>query len=150
MTYTIIKAELYGKEGYVQIMPTLKLHLRSEDGKEVRRYLQPFRNYSFQLSGTDNGDGAYGDSGVIPESLSVIAALSKDSAYRIFSGLIYVALKEGDIEGVRIPPTCLSSFGNVSFRDFINETIAYAKARHGLSADHDPYEFGMEIPNYNK
>ena len=147
---TIIKTSLYAKEGYAQQMPTLKLVLADENGKEVRRYLQPFRNYSFQLSGTDNGDGAYGDSGVIPESLSVIAALSKDSAHRIFAGLIYTALREGNIEGVRIPPTCLSSFGNVSFRDFINETIAYCKARHGLSADHDPYEFGMEIPNYNK
>jgi hypothetical protein len=131
-------------------MPTLLLVCEDENGKEVRRYLQPFRNYSFQLSGTDDGDGCYGDSGVISESLTVIASLSKDSAYYIFAGLIYTALREGHIEGVKIPPTCLSSFGNVSFRDFINESIAYAKARHGLSAEHDPYEFGMEIPNYNK
>ena len=149
MKYTVVKTELYGKTGYSQVMPTLKLTLQSENGNEIHRYLQPFRNYSFQLSGTEDGDGSYGDSGVISESLSVIALLSKDSAYHLFTGLIYTALKEGGVEGVTIPPTCLSSFGNISFRDFINEVISYSKARHGLSAAHDPYEFGMEIPNYN-
>jgi hypothetical protein len=145
MKYSITKAELYAKEGYSQQMPTLKLSLRNEEGKEIHRYLQPFRNYSFQFSGSDDGDGSYGDSGVISESLSVIANLSTDSAYYIFSGLIYTALKSAGIEGVKIPPTYNSTFGDVSFRDFIREVIAYSKARHGLSSEHEPYEFGMTL-----
>lgn len=145
MKYSVTKSELYAKEGYSQQMPTLKLTLRNEEGKEIHRYLQPFRNYAFQFSGNDDGDGSYGDSGVISESLSAIANLSTDSAYYIFQGLIYTAMKSAGIEGVKIPPTYNSTFGNVSFRDFIREVIAYSKARHGLSSTHDPYEFGMTL-----
>lgn len=147
MKYTYKSATLYGKEGYAQQMPTLDITLtRIKDGEEIHRYLQPFRNYSFQLSGSDDGDGDYGSSAVIAESLSAIAQnFSLDSAYAIFRGLIMQAIDSAGIEGISIPSVYHGWQGNTSFRDFIHECIAYSKARHGLSADHDPYEFGMEI-----
>ena len=139
-------ATLYAKEGYSQQMPTLEVVCTRENGTEVKRYLQPFRNYSFQFSGTDSGDGDYGSCGVIAESLSAIAqSFCKDSAYYLFRGMILQAIMYAGIEGVIIPSTYCSSQGAVSFRDFIKEVIEYSKARHGLETAHDPYEFGMTI-----
>lgn len=139
-------AKLYAKEGYVQQMPTLEVVCARENGTEVKRYLQPFRNYSFQFSGNDSGDGDYGSSAVIAESLSAIAQnFCKDSAYCLFRGMILQAISYAGIEGVVIPSTYCSSQGAVSFRDFIKEVIEYSKARHGLSSAHDPYEFGMTL-----
>lgn len=139
-------SKLYAKEGYAQQIPTLEVTCTREDGTEVKRYLQPFRNYSFQFSGSDSGDGDYGSCGVIAESLSAIAQnFCKDSCYTIFRGLVIQALKYSGIEGVVIPSTYCSSQGAISFRDFIKEAIEYSKARHGLSSAHDPYEFGMTI-----
>lgn len=147
MTYTYKSSTLYAKEGYAQQMPTLDICLtRTKDGEETHRYLQPFRNYSFQLSGSDDGDGDYGSSAVIAESLSAIAQnFSPDSAYAIFRGLIMQAINSAGIEGIEIPSVYHGWQGQTSFRDFIHEVIAYSKARHGLSAAHEPYEFGMEI-----
>ena len=143
---TYKSATLYAKEGYSQQMPTLEVVCTRENGTEVKRYLQPFRNYSFQFSGTDSGDGDYGSSAVIAESLSAIAQnFCPDSCYAIFRGLIMQAISYAGIEGITIPSTYCSSQGAVSFRDFIKEVIAYSKARHGLSSTHDPYEFGMTI-----
>lgn len=143
---TYKSATLYAKEGYSQQMPTLEVVCTRENGTEVKRYLQPFRNYSFQFSGTDSGDGDYGSSAVIAESLSAIAqSFSPDSTYAIFRGLIMQAITHAGIEGIVIPFTYCSSQGAVSFRDFIKEVIEYSKARHGLSSAHDPYEFGMTI-----
>ena len=139
-------ATLYAKVGYAQQMPTLEVTCVREDGTEVKRYLQPFRNYSFQFSGNDSGDGDYGSSAVIAESLSAIAKnLCKDSSYAIFRGLVMQAISYAGIEGIVIPSTYCSSQGAVSFRDFIKEVIEYSKARHGLSTSHEPYEFGMAI-----
>ena len=144
LNYT--SSKLYAKEGYAQQIPTLEVVCTREDGTEVKRYLQPFRNYSFQFSGSDSGDGDYGSCGVIAESLSVIAQnFCKDSAYYLFRGMILQAISYAGIEGITIPSTYCSSQGAVSFRDFIREVIEYSKARHGLSSAHDPYEFGMTI-----
>lgn len=147
MKYTYKSSILYAKEGYSQQMPTLDVTLtRTSDGEEIHRYLQPFRNYSFQLSGSDDGDGDYGSSAVIAESLSAIAQkFSADSAYAIFRGLIMQAINAAGIDGISIPAVYHGWEGQTSFRDFIHECIAYSKARHGLSSAHDPYEFGMEI-----
>lgn len=147
MKYTYKSSTLYAKEGYAQQMPTLDICLiRNRDGEEIHRFLQPFRNYSFQLSGSDCGNGDYGSCPVISESLSAIAqGFSADSAYAIFRGLIMEALEAGGIEGIEIPAVYHGWQGQISFRDFIHECLAYAKARHGLSTDHDPYEFGMAI-----
>ena len=147
MKYKYESSILYAKNGYSQQMPTLDIKLtRIKDGEEIHRYLQPFRNYSFQLSGSDDGDGDYGSSAVIAESLSAIAQnFNPDSCYAIFRGLVMQAIGYAGIEGVIIPSTYCSSQGAVPFRDFIKEVIAYSKARHGLSAAHDPYEFGMTI-----
>lgn len=143
---TYKSAKLYPKEGYAQQMPTLEVVCTREDGKEIHRFLQPFRNYSFQFSGTDSGDGDHGSCGVISESLSAIAQnFSKDSAYYLFRGMILQAISYAGIEGITIPSTYCSSQGAVSFRDFIKEVIEYSKARHGLSSAHDPYEFGMTL-----
>ena len=136
---TYKSATLYAKEGYSQQMPTLEVVCTRENGTEVKRYLQPFRNYSFQFSGTDSGDGDYGSSAVIVQNFC------PDSCYAIFRGLIMQAISYAGIEGITIPSTYCSSQGAVSFRDFIKEVIAYSKARHGLSSAHDPYEFGMTI-----
>jgi hypothetical protein len=147
MTYTYKSAVLYAKEGYSQQMPTLDVTLiRTRDGEEIHRYLQPFRNYSFQFSGNDCGNGDYGSSAVIAESLSAIAQnFSKDSCYAIFRGLIMQAIDSAGIEGISIPAVYHGWEGQTSFRDFIHEVIAYSKARHGLNTEHDPYEFGMTI-----
>lgn len=147
MKYTYKSSILYAKEGYRQQMPTLDITLtRTKDGEEIHRYLQPFRNYSFQLSGSDDGDGDYGSSAVIGESLTAIALnFNPDSTYAIFRGLIMQAIDSAGIEGIEIPATYYGFGGDRSFRDFIHEVIAYSKARHGLSSEHDPYEFGMTI-----
>jgi hypothetical protein len=147
MKYKYESSILYAKNGYSQQMPTLDIKLtRIKDGEEIHRYLQPFRNYSFQLSGSDDGDGDYGSSAVIAESLSAIAQnFSPDSTYTIFRGLIMQAIESAGIEGISIPAVYHGWEGDIPFKHFIHECIAYSKARHGLSAAHDPYEFGMAI-----
>ena len=45
-------------------MPGLMIHIQ-EDGKEMTRYLYPFRGYSFQVCGTRDGEGDLGRTEVV-------------------------------------------------------------------------------------
>lgn len=107
-------------EGHSNI-PTIKI----TDGVHTG-YLSPFRGYSFQVSGTKDGDGDYGSSGIIKFKELYVAINDKSMTFAIMKAAAVDAVAEWCRRFNATLPNTHIAWSDTMFRKFLKESFKWA------------------------